>query len=159
MRIEARLAELGLTLPPPVKVPPDARLPFSVVRIVGERVLISGHGPQAPDGSLMGPFGKVGADVTVEEAYAAARRVALSMLGSLQRALGDLDRITAWVRLFGMVNAVPAFDRHPAVINGCSDLILEVFGDVGAHARSAVGVVGLPWNIPVEVEGEVLIAP
>lgn len=159
MRIEARLAELGLTLPPPLVIPAGARLPFSPVHVVGVRALISGHGPQGPDGTVVGPFGKVGVDVTLEEGYASARAVALSMLGSLQRTLGDLDRIVGWVRLFGMVNCAPTFDRQPAVINGCSDLILEVFGEAGAHARSAVGVAALPWGIPVEIEGEVLIAP
>ena len=159
MRIEARLAELGLILPPPLSMPPGARLPFSSVRILGDRAVISGHGAQAADGTLVGPFGKVGAEITIEEGYAAARGVALSMIASLKRALGDLDRVTAWVRLFGMVNSAPAFDRHPAVINGCSDLILDVFGEVGAHARSAIGVAALPWGIPVEIEGEVQIKP
>ena len=90
----------------------------------------------------------------------AARLTGLSILGSLQRALGDLDRITAWTRIFGMVNSAAGFDRQPSVINGFSDLILDVFGaDIGAHARSAVGLYELPFNIPVEIEGEVEIAP
>lgn len=97
--------------------------------------------------------------MTVEEAYQSARGVALSMLASLKRELGDLDRIVLWVKLLGMVNSAPDFDRQPAVINGASDLILEVFGDAGRHARSAVGVGALPWRIPVEIEGEVLIRP
>ena len=157
-RVDQRLAELGLTLPPAYQAPPEARLPFQVVRIVRDRAFIAGHGPQHPDGSQAGPFGKVGADVTVEQAYQAAKLTALSMLGSLHRALGDLDRITAWGRVFGMVNCAPGFNRMPAVINGCSDLILELFGpEVGAHARSAVGMAGLPFDIPVEIEGEVLI--
>ena len=158
MRIEARLAELGLTLPPQLTMP-GVKLPFDSVRVLGDRAVISGHGAQGPDGQLIGPFGKVGAEVSVEEGYAAARGVALSMLASLQRALGDLDRITAWVKLLGMVNSAPDFDRQPAVINGASDLIIEVFGDVGRHARSAVGVAALPWRIPVEIEAEVLIRP
>jgi len=158
--IEARLAALGITLPPPVKAPPGVVLPFRFVRIVGDRALISGHGPQAPDGEISGPFGRVGGDLTVEQGYAAARLVGISMLGSLRRALGDLDRIRAWGRVFGMVSSVPGFGQHPAVINGFSDLIHEVFGpEVGAHSRSAIGVVSLPWGIPVEIEGEVLIAP
>ncbi|MGE5409040.1 MAG: RidA family protein [Syntrophothermus sp.] len=159
MRVEARLAELGLALPPPLRVPPGVRLPFSFVRVVGDRALVSGHGPQAADGTSAGPFGKVGTEVTLEEAYAAARLTGLSILGSLQRELGDLDRIDAWVRVFGMVNSAPGFDRQPAVINGFSDLILEVFGAAGAHARSAVGMAELPFGLPVEIEAEVLIAP
>jgi enamine deaminase RidA (YjgF/YER057c/UK114 family) len=159
MRIEARLRELGLVLPPPLQVPPGVRLPFSFVRVVGERALVSGHGPQDADGASMGPFGKVGAEVTLEQAYEAARLTGLSVLGSLQRELGDLDRIRAWVRVFGMVNSAPGFDRQPAVINGFSDLILEVFGEAGAHARSAVGMAELPFGLPVEIEAEVLIVP
>jgi hypothetical protein len=147
-----------LELPPPVVPPPGVVLPFEFVKIVGDRAVFSGHGPQAPDGSVAGPFGKVGADVTIEQGYAAARSTALSILGSLHRALGDLDRIAGWTRLFGMVNSAPDFGRQPAVINGCSDLIIDVFGaDVGAHTRSAVGLAELPFGIPVEIEGEVLI--
>ena len=158
MRIEARLRELGLALPPPVQAPAGVRLPFTPVRIVGDRALVSGHGPQATDGSIAGPFGKVGAEVSVEEGYRAARLTALSMLGSLARELGDLDRITAWVRVFGMVNSAPGFAGQPSVVNGFSDLILELFGERGAHARSAVGMAELPFNLPVEVEAEVRIA-
>jgi enamine deaminase RidA (YjgF/YER057c/UK114 family) len=159
MRIEARLRELGLDLPPPVLPPPGSRLPFAPVRVVGDRAYISGHGPQNADGSIAGPFGKVGAEVTVEQGYRAARLTALSMLGSLARELGDLDRITAWVRVFGMVNSAPGFVSQPAVINGFSDLVLELFEDAGAHARSAVGMAELPFNLPVEVEAELRIAP
>jgi enamine deaminase RidA (YjgF/YER057c/UK114 family) len=158
MHIEARLRELGLVLPDQVKPPPGVRLPFAPVRVTGDRALISGHGPQNPDGTIAGPFGKVGAEVSVEEAYDAARRTALSMLGSLSRELGDLDRITAWVRVFGMVNSAPGFGSQPAVINGFSDLVLELFGEAGAHARSAVGMAELPFNMPVEIEAEVRIA-
>jgi enamine deaminase RidA (YjgF/YER057c/UK114 family) len=157
-RIEQRLAALGLTLPPPLQPPPGVVLPFRFVRIVGRRALVSGHGPQADDGSVAPPLGKVGRELTVEQGCAAARRVALAMLGSLQRELGDLDRVQAWVRIFGMVNSAPGFDRQPAVINGCSDLILELWGpDAGAHARSAVGMAELPFGIPVEIEAEVEI--
>jgi enamine deaminase RidA (YjgF/YER057c/UK114 family) len=160
MQIVSRLAALGLVLPAPMQVPPDVRLPFTNVRIRGNRAYIAGHGPQHPDGALAGPFGKVGAEVSVDEGYQAARLTALSILGSLQRALGDLDRIAAWLRVFGMVNAAPGFTQEPAVINGCSDLILEVFGpDIGAHARSAVGLAELPFRLPVEIEAEVEIIP
>jgi len=158
MKIEHRLQSLGLTLPEPLQLPPGAVLPFPWVRVVGSRALISGHGPTEADGSLARPLGKVGAEVTPEQAYRAARLTGLAILGSLHRELGDLDRIASWVRIFGMVNSAPGFDRQPAVINGFTDLIVEVFGkDVGAHARSAVGMAELPFGIPVEIEGEVAI--
>ena len=160
MQIEAKLAALGLVLPPPIQVPPQVRLPFAPVRIRGNRAYISGHGPQNPDGSVAGPFGKVGAEVSIDEGYAAARLTALSILGSLQRALGDLDRVSAWLRLFGMVASAPDFSRQPVVINGASDLILELYGaDAGAHARSAIGMIALPFHMPVEIEAEVEIRP
>lgn len=157
-RIEDRLTALGLVLPPPVKPPQGAVLPFRFVRVIGRRVLISGHSPQAADGSVAGPFGKLGRELTVEQGYAAARMTVLSILGNLQRELGDLDRVTQWVRAFGMVNSAPGFNQQPAVINGFSDLILELWGDAaGTHARSAVGMAELPFDIPVEIEGEVEI--
>lgn len=159
MQIETRLATLGLTLPPPLVLSPNVRLPFAFVRIAGNRAYVAGHGPIGTDGRVARPLGKVGVDLTVEQAYAAARLTTLAILGSLQRALGDLDRITAWLRIFGMVNAAPGFTDLPTVINGCSDLILELYGpDRGAHARSAVGLAELPFNIPVEIEAEVEIA-
>jgi hypothetical protein len=139
--------------------PTGLRLPFSFVRVVGIRAYISGHGPQAADGTIAGPLGQVGRDLSVEQGYAAARLVALSVLGNLHRALGDLDRVAAWLRVFGMVNAAPGFSQHPAVINGFSDLIVELYGpEVGGHARSAVGMSSLPFGMPVEVEAEVLLA-
>lgn len=158
MEIERRLAELGLALPPPIKVPPGVNLPFSFVRIHRGIAYISGHGPQNADGSVAGPFGKVGGDISIEQGYDAAKAVALSMLGSLQRELGDLDRVTAWLRLHGMVNCALDFAQQPAVINGCSDLILALYGaDIGAHARSAVGMASLPFNMAVEIEATVAI--
>ncbi len=158
MQIEQKLNEMGLTLPPPIKVPPGVVLPFSFVRLQAGIAYISGHGPQNADGSVAGPFGKVGIDVSVDQGYAAASSVALSMLGSLKRELGDLDRVTAWLRLHGMVNCGPDFARQPAVINGCSDLILALYGaERGAHARSAVGMVSLPFNMCVEIEAMVAI--
>lgn len=156
--VSERLSELGLSLPPPLVTPPGVVLPFAVVKVVGERALFSGHGPQAADGTVARPLGEVGSDLTIEEAYEAARSTCLSILGSLDRVLGDLDRITGWTRVFGMVNSAPGFRMQPAVINGCSDLILEVFGpEVGAHTRSAVGMAELPFGIPVEIEGEVAV--
>jgi len=155
VRVEARLAELGLVLPEPTQAPSGVRLPFSPVRVFGKRAFVAGHGPTNPDGTIAGPFGKVATAVSVEQANASARLVCLGMLASLKRAIEDLDRITAWLRVFGMVNAAPDFTMHPNVINGCSDLLLELYGDVGKHARSAVGMASLPFNIPVEIEAEV----
>ena len=158
MRIEAKLEEMGLVLPEPMVAPAGVRLPFALVRVLDNRAYVSGHGPQQPDGTLAGPFGKVGAEVTPEQAYESAKLTALSILGSLKRELGDLDRVTAWLRIFGMVNSAPGFNRQPSVINGFSDLILELYGpEAGAHARSAVGMAALPFDIPVEVEAEVQI--
>jgi len=159
MRVEKRLTELGLVLPAPMKLPPNTRLPFVNVRVRGNRAFIAGHGPLNADGSLAGPFGKVPIDVTLEQANQSARLVCLAMLASLQRELGNLDRVAAWLRVFGMVSSAPDFAAQPAVINGCSDLLLEVFGpDVGQHARSAVGLAALPFNLPVEIEAEVEIS-
>lgn len=155
-RVEERLAALGLVLPEPLRAPDGARLPFSFVRRVGRRAIVSGHGPQNADGSVARPLGKVGRELTLEQGYAAARLTALAILGSLKRELGDLDRIVAWTRVFGMVNSAPGFNRQPSVINGFSDLVLELFGaEVGTHARSAVGLAELPFDIPVEIEAEV----
>lgn len=124
----------------------------------GDRAYISGHGPQEPDGSLAGPFGAVGESVSLDEARASARKVGLSMLGSLKRELGSPDRITGWCRVHGMANAAPGFTQTPAVMNGFSDLILEVFRpEVGRHAHTAFGVAALPFNLPVEIEAEVII--
>jgi enamine deaminase RidA (YjgF/YER057c/UK114 family) len=157
-KIESRLASLGLVVPPQLQPPPGVVLPFQFVRLVGNRALISGHGPQNADGSLARPLGKLGRELSVEQGYVAARLTALSILGSLQRALGDLDRIASWGRIFGMVNSAPGFQQQPSVINGFSDVILELYGpEPGAHARSAVGLAELPFNIPVEIEGEVEI--
>ena len=158
--IEDRLAALGLVLPAPIKPPPGVVLPFQFVRVIGHRALISGHGPQNADGSIAEPLGKLGRNLSVDQGCAAARLTALSILGSLRRALGDLDRVTHWVRVFGMVNSGPGFNKQPSVINGFSDLIIELWGpEAGAHARSAVGMAELPFDIPVEIEAEVEIRP
>jgi enamine deaminase RidA (YjgF/YER057c/UK114 family) len=155
-KIDRRLDELGLTLPTPWTLPPDVVVPASLVKVRGQRVVISGHAPIDANGSVAGPFGRVGAEVSPDEAYEAARRVLLSILASLKAELGDLDRIAAWVRLFGMISPAPGFTEFPQVLNGASDLLQEVFGpEIGDHARTAIGVGALPWNVPVEIEAEV----
>lgn len=158
MSIDARLRELGFMLPEAFRGPAGARYPFSWVRVRGDRAYVSGHLPLQPDGSLAVPLGKVGKDLSLEEGAQAARLACLAMLGSLQRELGDLDRITAWLRVLGMVNAAPGFTQISGVVNGFSELILQVFGpEIGAHSRSAVGMAELPFAVPVEIEAEVEI--
>jgi enamine deaminase RidA (YjgF/YER057c/UK114 family) len=156
--IESKLRSLGLALPAPLVLPPGVTLPFPWVRVHRNRAFVSGHAPLNADGTLAQPLGKVGLEVTLEEAQHAARLTGLAILGSLERELGDLDRVTAWLRIFGMVNVAPGFQRMPAVINGFTDLIVELYGpERGAHARSAVGLAELPFGIPVEIEAEVEI--
>jgi len=156
--IEQRIAQLGLKLPAQIRPPEGVSLPFAFVQVQGSRVLFSGHGPLDDDGAVAQPLGKVGAELTVEQGYRAAELTGLAILASLQRALGDLDRIKAWTRIFGMVNSAPGFHQQPAVINGFSQLILELYGpEQGRHTRSAVGMAELPFNIPVEIEGEVML--
>ncbi|RZO80224.1 MAG: RidA family protein [OM182 bacterium] len=155
MSIEARLTELGLTLPQPMNT---AALPFDLVRADGGHLYLSGHVPTDMSGAMSKPFGKVGDQVSPEEAYAIAGRIALGLCASIKAHVGELDRIEKWLRVFGMVNAAPGFTQIPAVINGCSDTLLQIFGtNVGAHARSAVGMAELPFNVPVEIEAEVKI--
>jgi enamine deaminase RidA (YjgF/YER057c/UK114 family) len=157
---DQRLAELGIVLPEPFRLPVGMVLPFPWVNVRGDRAYISGHGPQEVDGSPAGPFGTVGDTVSVEEGYASARKVGLSILGSLRRELGSLDRVAGWCRVHGMINCARGFSNTPMVLNGFTDLILDVFGpEVGRHARTAAGVAGLPLNFPVEIEAEVMILP
>lgn len=155
MKIEAKITEMGLYLPEALKLAEGVKLPFSSVRVSGNRAFVSGHGPQNPDGTTAQPVGKVGSDLTLEQGNHAAKLVALSMMASIKRELGDLDRVTAWLRVFGMVNCAPGFNNTPAVINGCSDLIIELYGERGKHARSAVGMAELPFDLPVEIEAEI----
>jgi hypothetical protein len=158
MHAEARLMALGLSLPAPLAVPLSIPLPFTWVRVHGRRAFISGHSPVALDGSLYTPRGKVGQELSEEEGYAAAKSAGLALLGSLKRTLGDLDRVTAWLRVVGYVNCAPHFNRTTTVINGCSDLILAVYGEeAGAHSRSAIGAANLPLDNPVIIQAEVEI--
>ncbi len=149
---EQRLEELGIELQEPTA--PVANY-VNAVR-TGNLVFLAGHGPAKPDGGFV--TGKVGRDLGVEEAKEAARLTAISLLSSLKAEIGDLDKVTRIVKVFGMVNADPAFAQHPQVINGCSDLLVEVFGDRGRHARAAVGMGTLPFNIAVEIEMVVEVA-
>lgn len=159
VEIERKLEAMGLVLPAAMQTPTEVKLPFVQVRVRGSRATIAGHGPLKANGTLFEPLGKVGAEVSLEQGYQAARATALAILASLKRELGDLDRVTAWLRGFGMVNAAPGFTQTPAVINGFSDLILDLYGpEAGSHSRSAIGVAELPFSIPVEIEAEVEIA-
>lgn len=146
MQVEQRLQELGIELPP---VPSPAGNYVHAVQ-TGNLLFLSGKGPRNADGSA--PTGKVGRDVTTEEAYTHARTVGLTLIAVLKETLGDLDRVARVVKVLGMVNAAPDFGEQPQVINGCSDLMVQVFGDRGRHARSAVGMGSLPGGITVEIE-------
>jgi enamine deaminase RidA (YjgF/YER057c/UK114 family) len=148
---EARLKELGLVLPP-VPKPVANFLPY---RRAGSLLFLSGQGPRDENGASLA--GKLGADISLEEGYRRARLVGLGLLAAMRDALGSLDRVDYVVKLLGMVNATPDFNDSPKVINGCSDLFVDVFGEAGRHARSAVGNVMLPNQISVEIEGIVAI--
>ena len=155
---EKKIHELGLKLPKPIKLPPELVLPFNFINIRNNRALISGHPRQSKDGLINGPYGKVGKDLTTEEAKFASKEIGLSILSNLKQEIGNLSRIKGWVRVFGMVNSVSGYDEQHIVLNGMSDLLLEVFGtEIGSHSRSAVGVAGLPMNLSIEIEGEVII--
>jgi len=156
MRIEERMKELGLSLHESPKLPEHFRRVFPFVRVSENRAWISGHAATNPDGSMYPKLGKVGTDLTKEEAYEAARLTGMAIITSLKEELGDLDRVKRWVRVFGMVNVAPGFNDMPWVVNGFSDLIIKIWGEeAGRHARSAVGMAELPFGIPVEIEAEV----
>jgi enamine deaminase RidA (YjgF/YER057c/UK114 family) len=143
---EARIRELGIHL-----IKPSAPVANYVKAVrVGNLIYLSGHGPDKAEGGLV--TGKVGKDLSLEQAQDAAKLVGISLLSTLKAELGDLNKVKRIVKLLGMVNAIPEFDQQPKVINGCSDLLVAVFGESGKHARSAVGVASLPSNIPVEIE-------
>ena len=157
--VEQRLAGMGITLPKPWSLPPGINVPASLVRVRGRRVLVSGHVPTDAEGAVAGPFGRVGAEVSAEGGAEAARAALLAVLASLKHTLGDLDRIGAWLRLYGMVCAAPGFTAFPVLMNGASSVLAGAFGpEVGDHARVAIGVAGLPFNVPVEIEAEVELA-
>ena len=149
-RIILRLSELAISMPRAFSAPPGADFGFEPARVSGGLIYISGHGPL--DGSEILMRGKIGGDLDVKKGYDAARLTGLSILATLAQVLGDLDRVTRWVKVLGFVNCAPGFDATPAVIDGFSDLIIELWGDRGRHARSAIGVSELPFGIPVEVE-------
>jgi enamine deaminase RidA (YjgF/YER057c/UK114 family) len=160
MSIDARLDELKYCLPAPAQVPPGVVIDFAWARVHGDRVSLSGHGPQSPDGTVIGPFGRVGAEVSSEQAAEAARLAALSAIASLKRAIGSLDRVAAWVRVDGFVLTAPGFERTTNVINGASRLIVDVFGDeIGRHARTAMGVAATPLSCSVVIAAEVALRP
>jgi enamine deaminase RidA (YjgF/YER057c/UK114 family) len=148
---EQRLEALGLTLPP-VPTPVANYVPY---RFNGNVLYLSGQGPKRPDGSFR--VGRLGRDISVEEAYQEARLTGLGLLAAAKAALGSLDRIEAVLKLLGMVNAEPDFADHPKVINGCSDLLVDVLGEAGRHARSAVGMGSLPNRMAVEIEAILLV--
>jgi enamine deaminase RidA (YjgF/YER057c/UK114 family) len=154
-RIEERLDELGLQLPRVFAAPPGIEIKFEFVRLDGNRAWISGHGPM--DGDQVLTSGKVGAEVSLEQAQAAAQQTGLSILASLTEELGDLDRVNSWLKAIGFVNCAPGFNKLPAVVNGFTELIRDVWGDEGRHARSAIGVAELPLDWPVEVEAYVAV--
>lgn len=150
---EARLKELGITLTPP---PPPVANYVNAVR-TGNLLFLAGKGPTGPDGKDV--VGKLGRDLTVEQGYQAARFVAINLLSVLKAELGDLKKVKRIVKVLGMVNSDPGFGQQPEVINGCSDLLVQVFGEKGRHARSAVGMGALPRGIAVEIEMIVEIEP
>ena len=145
--IESKIAELGIELEEQ-KLPPGLNIVFA--RQSGNIVYLSGNGPLTPDGSKIS--GKLGSDLSVAEGYQAARLTAINQLSVLKSHIGDLNRVVRIVKVYGLVNADPDFTQHPEVINGFSDLMVEVFGARGKHARSAVGAASLPWDLACEVE-------
>lgn len=159
MHVETKLNALGLVLPAPLAIPPEITVPFAWTRRRGDRVYVSGHIALQPDGTPAGPFGKVPSAVSLEAAREAARGSTLAILASLRREVGDLDRVTAWLMVYGLVNAEPGYPLTTNVINAFSDLILELYGpEVGQHARLAVGMAALPLNAAVTIAAEVEIA-
>jgi len=157
---DERLSDLGLILPQVPRMPAGVVTTFSWVRVLGDRVLVSGHGPQNPDGSPAGPFGRVPDQVSAEQATRSAQLAALSVLASVRDAVGGLDRIAAWASVTGFVQAQPGYAATTAIVNGFSQVIIDVFGPAaGQHARTAVGVAALPLNLPVVIAAELHLRP
>jgi enamine deaminase RidA (YjgF/YER057c/UK114 family) len=156
MGVAERLAERKLELPPAQVPPAGVRLTYRRVVRHGDVAYIAGHGPTHGEG-WGSPLGKVGADVTVEEAVAAAQLTALNVLGTIQRELGDLDAVTCWLKVNGYVNAVDGFTEHAQVINGFSDLVLDLYGEERLAARTSVGVPHLPFDMPVEIDAVIAL--
>ncbi len=153
MTPEQTLARLGLSLPAP-SIPGGNYVPF---KRVGDMLHLSGVGPQRPDGAFM--TGVVGTDLSIEEGYNAARLCGLVLLANMRAAVGSLDRVAQIVRVFGMVRCTPDFGKQPETINGCTDLFVDIFGEAGRPARSAVGMIALPRGIAVEIEAIAQVAP
>jgi enamine deaminase RidA (YjgF/YER057c/UK114 family) len=171
--IHNKLKDLGLDLPKQLQIPSGAKTPPTWIRIRGDKAYISGHGPQNPDGSIAGPFGKVvpvvstadagptnssPKELSIEQGYQSTKLAGLSILGSLKRELGSLDRVTAWLQARVMINTIAGFTQTTDVADGFSDLIISLYGyERGLHARSAIGVQALPLNLPVIIEALVEI--
>jgi enamine deaminase RidA (YjgF/YER057c/UK114 family) len=151
-----RLAERGLTIPPAQVIPPGVRLTYRRLVRWENVAYLAGHGPTLGEG-WGSPLGKVGADVTVDEAVAAAELTALNVLGTIEGELGDLDAVACWLKINGYVNAVDGFTEHAKVINGFSDLVLDLYGEDRLAARTSVGVPHLPFDMPVEVDAVVAL--
>lgn len=158
MRVEAKLAQMGLALPAAMKPPPGFSVAWRQVRVMGTRAIIAGHGPRSADGTFAGPPGKVGSALTLDEGRTAARAAGLAILADLKREIGDLDRVVSWVRVMGMVNVAPGFVALAAVIDGFTELMIELFGSEAAMCpRTVAGMAELALNAPVIIEGEVEI--
>ena len=165
MRVEAKLEEMGLVLPAELKMPAGARLTWRQIRVVGTRAIIAGHGPRLPDGTpgiegayVEGPGRKVGHDLTLQQGYAAARSVRPECARRLEARIGDLDRVTMWLRVFGMVNSAPGFIAQPMVIDGFTDLMVALYGEESAICpRAVAGMAEMPFGSPLVIEGEVEI--
>jgi len=159
VHVEAKLAELGLELPEPMRLTQGFRPLWRQFKVIGTRAVIAGHGPRQLDGTPPAEGGKVGADLTPEAGYHAARSVGLAVLGDLKREIGDLDRVVAWVRVFGLVNSAPGFVGQARVIDGFTELMISLYGDdIAVCPRAVAGAAELAFGSPVIIEGEVELA-
>jgi enamine deaminase RidA (YjgF/YER057c/UK114 family) len=159
VEVERRLEELGFVIPAAASFPPGVEIPFAWVRVRGDRAFVAGHGALNADGSPAAPFGKVPSEVSLEAAQHSARLALVAVFSSIKAALGDLDRVAAWLTISGHVNADPGYAQTTAVINPVSELLRRLYGpDAGTHARTAIGVAALPLNLPVVISAEIEIA-